>query len=374
MRTAVFIASAALVLASLSGCSSSPARPRPAELPPAAAALGTQQVWVAQVGAVPAQVTPIAVRERLFLAGADGNAVMALDSETGKEVWRVRLNAPVQAGVGSDGEIAAVVTRENELVALSGGEVRWRARLAASAYTAPLVAGRRVFVLAADRSVQAFDAETGRRLWTQTRTGEPLVLSQPGVLLAVGDTLVVGSAGRLSGLNPLNGSARWEAPVATARGTNEVERLVDLVGPVSRHGSSVCTRAYGSAVACVDAQRGQTVWTKAALGAVGLGGDARLVVGVESDGRVLAWQRGTGEPSWSIDRLRYRELSAPVALGRVIAIGDGTGLVHLISREDGSEMARLTTDGSPVSAPPLLAGSTLVVQTRKGGVYAWRPQ
>ena len=32
------------------------------------------------------------------------------------------------------------------------------------------------------------------------------MLRQAGVMLAVGDTLVVGQAGRLAGLNPLNGS------------------------------------------------------------------------------------------------------------------------------------------------------------------------
>ena len=47
---------------------------------------------------------------------------------------------------------------------------------------------------------------------------DPLVLRQPGVMLAVGDTLVVGQGGRMAGLNPLNGTSRWEAPIATARG------------------------------------------------------------------------------------------------------------------------------------------------------------
>ena len=113
---------------------------------------------------------------------------------------------------------------------------------------------------------------------------------------------------------------------------------------------------------------------QAALGAVGLGGDERLVFGAESDGRLVAWQRASGQQAWSVDRLKHRELGAPTALGRVVAIGDATGLVHLVSREDGAEMARLVTDGSPVLSAPLLAGSTLVVQTRKGGLYAWRPQ
>ncbi|WP_382326795.1 PQQ-binding-like beta-propeller repeat protein [Hydrogenophaga sp. UC242_50] len=146
------------------------------------------------------------------------------------------------------------------------------------------------------------------------------------------------------------------------------------MGPVSRIRNSVCARAYSAAVGCVDASRGAVVWTRAAQGTTGVHGDDRLVFGSESDGRFQAWQRATGEPAWSIDRLKYRGLTAPLALGRVVAVADSRGLVHLISREDGSEMTRLTTDGSPILAPPVLAGDALVVQTRNGGVFAWRPQ
>ena len=73
----------------------------------------------------------------------------------------------------------------------------------------------------------AFDGATGRKLWVQSRPGEPLVLQQPGSLQAVGDTLVAGLSGRLVGLNPNNGTVRWEVPLASPRGTNEIERLVD---------------------------------------------------------------------------------------------------------------------------------------------------
>jgi len=198
--------------------------------------------------------------------------------------------------------------------------------------------------------------------------------NQPGALLAVGDSLVAGVSGRLAGFNPDNGAVRWEAPVASPRGTNEIERLVDIVGPVARLGASVCARAYGAAVGCVDASRGAPVWTKPAQGTTGVHGDDRLLFGSESDGRFVAWRRDSGEPAWTIDRLKHRELSAPLALGRVVAVGDNSGLVHLVSREDGSEMTRLSTDGSPVLAQPVLAGDALVVQTRNGGLYAWRPQ
>lgn len=357
----------------LGACSSSPDKPQPTELPPVAALMGTRLVWSVQVGETDGAVAPRAVGDRVFVAGA-GGSVAALDAETGKDVWRVNLNTPIAAGVGADGDTAAVISQANELVAMAGGKELWRVRLPASSYTAPLVAGRRVFVLTADRTVSAFDGQTGARLWKQSRPGEPLVLRQSGALLAVGDTLVAGLSGRLVGLNPLNGSVRWEAPIATSRGTNEVERLVDIVGPVSRVGNSVCARAYGSAVGCIDASRGTVIWTKSASGTSGMSGDERLVFGVESDGKVRAWQRASGESAWSVDRLKFRDLTAPLSVGRVVAIGDGTGLLHLLSREDGTEMTRLSTDGSAVVGAPMLAGQSLVVQTRKGGVYAWRPQ
>ena len=362
-----------LALGLLAACSSGTKKPQPAELRPVAALMGTQLAWSAQVGESRASLAPLVAAGRVFVAGNAGT-VAALDAATGKDVWRLNLGTPIAAGVGSDGQTAAVITGNNQLVAIADGREIWRVRLLARSFTAPLVAGQRVFVLSADRTVTAFDGKNGARLWSQNRPAEPLVLSQTGALLAVGDTLVAGLSGRLVGLNPLNGAVRWETAVATSRGTNEVERLVDIVGPVSRIGNSVCARAYSAAVGCVDASRGTTVWTRAAQGVTGVHGDDRLVFGSETDGRFQAWQRSSGEPAWNTDRLKYRGLSAPLALGRVVAVGDSTGLVHLISREDGSEMTRLTTDGSAILAAPVLAGDALVVQTRNGGVFAWRPQ
>jgi outer membrane assembly lipoprotein YfgL len=307
------------------------------------------------------------------LAGADG-AVLSLDARNGAVLWRTQVGAPIAAGVGSDGRFSAVVTRANELVVLEADQVLWRAGLTAQVFTAPLVAGERVFVLGADRSVAAFDARSGRKLWQQQRPGEALVLRQAGVLTAVGNTLVVGLSGHLLGMNPLNGNTVWDATLAAPRGTNDIERLVDLVGGFSRQGNELCARAFQTAVGCVDALRGTVTWKRPAAGAVGLQGDDLLIYGVESDSRVLAWQRATGEPVWTSDRLRYRNLSAPLVLGRSVVIGDATGLVHFLSRADGTPLTRLSTDGSAIEVTPVVAAGTLVVVTRHGGVYGFQPE
>ena len=43
-------------------------------------------------------------------------------------------------------------------------------------------------------------------------------------------------------------------------------------------------------------------------------------------------------------------------------------------REDGTPLNRLTTDGTAVAAQPVLAGGTLLVVTRGGGVFGYVPE
>ena len=361
-----------VLVAALAACSGTP-KPKPVDLPANPALFGVRQAWKVAIPKTEFSLQIDVSGDTVTVASADGT-VVAIDSRSGQENWRANAGAPLIAGVGSDGAIAAVVTRDNELVALQAGKVLWKQRLPAQAFTAPLVAGRRVFVQTADRTMTAWDGQTGRRLWAQQRTAENLVLRKPGVLLAVGDTLVAGVGGRLAGLNPANGSSRWESPIAAPRGTNDVERLVDLTGSVSRVGDTVCARAYYASVGCVDTNRGVLLWSKPASGAEGVAGDDRFVYGTEANGAVVAWRRADGERAWSVDHFKYHTLTAPLAVGRSLIIGDELGMLHLVSRDDGKLLDRATPDGSPIVTTPVLAGNTVVVVTRNGGVFGYRPE
>ncbi len=364
---------AIISVALLAGCFGGSKKPQPTELQPVTALVSVRQSWTQRIGPVNFPLE-VGVADNSVAVASDDGTVALVDAQTGRDVWRLALKTPIAAGVGSDGKVLAVVTKDNEVIAMQAGRELWRQKLTAQAFTAPFVAGERVFVLAADRSVNAFDGQTGRKLWAQQRSSDPLVLRQSGVMLAVGDTLVVGLAGRLAGMNPSNGSIQWEAPIATPRGINDIERLVDLVGSVSRVGDNVCVRAFQSSIGCVNTTRGNVLWTRPANGVQGIQGDDRLLFGTEADGTVLAWKRSDGERVWSSERLRYRGLTAPLLAGRSVVIGDATGFVHLLSREDGSLLNRLSTDGSAISAAPVLAGNTLVAVTRNGGLYGFQPE
>ncbi len=365
----------AMLAASLSGCAlwgGRTAKPVAAELGPNVAVLGVRQAWTARVGRIELPLEVHVNGNVVTVASSDG-VVAALDARSGSDVWRSSLGESLSTGAGSDGKTAAVVTRANYLVALESGREKWRQQLPAQVFTPPLVAGGRIFVLSADRSVAAYDGSTGRRLWSQQRPGEPLVLRQAGVVLAVGDTLVVGFSGRMVGLNPNTGVPQWELPLASPRGTNDVERLVELVGRVSRVGDSVCARAFQASVGCVNIARSAVAWAQPAGGSEGIHGDDRAVFGTESNGVVVAWNRVDGSRLWTIDRYKHRKLTAPLLLGRSVVFGDDSGTVHLLSRDDGAPLNRLATDGSGIAAAPAVASDTLVVVSRNGSVYGFRP-
>ena len=67
--------------------------------------------------------------------------------------------------------------------------------------------------------------------------------------------------------------------------------------------------------------------------------------------------------------MKPRRLTAPVARRGYVAVADVKGVVHFLSRDDGSFIGRQNTDSSAVVAPLQTLGSDLLVQTSNGGIF-----
>lgn len=360
-----------LTAALLAACGSSTRRPEPLESFTPSQTVRT--VWSSRVGSADGAMSLAVSGNAVSVASTDGQ-VVSFEVSTGRERWRASVGARLSAAVGSDGRFAAVVTTDNELVALDEGKPLWREKLPGRVITAPLVAGERVFVQSVDRSVRAYDALNGRWLWQYQRPGaDPLSLAQTGVLAAFRDTLVTGYGSRLIGLDPLKGTPRFDASLAQPRGSNEVERLSDLVGPAVRTDDDLCVRAFQLAVGCVNMNKGTLRWSRPQSGHQGLAADDNVVVGADSADRLTAWRSDTGEPLWRIERFQYRSLSTPVIWSGLIAVGDSEGQMHFLSIQDGRTVARVALDGA-LSAAPVVVDGTLMVSTRSGTIYALRAQ
>ena len=373
VQRAVRLATPLALALALSACAFKVDKPKPKPLLPLKTQIAGKVVWSARTSEVMFPLS-VAVNGSTFTVANSNGTVLALDAASGRELWRGTAGAALSAGVGSDGRVAAVVTRDGRVVALEAGRVLWRQSMTTRVVTAPLVAGERVFVVGIDRSVTAFDAQNGSLLWTVQRGGDALTLSQTGVAAAFKDTLLVGQGPRLAGLDPSTGAVRWDVALASPRGSNEVERLADLVGPPARVGDLVCARAFQAAVACVNAERGSLLWTKPVGGRQGVAADEKNVYAADASDRITAWALASGEIAWASDALLYHELSTPFSLGATVVFGDVEGQLHFLSADTGAAQLRLPTDGTPIAAAPVTSGNTVLVVTRNGGLFALRAE
>ena len=353
----------------LSACGSS--KPKPAPLEDLHPSKTVSLVWEHRVDSVDVPSTLVVTSDAVVASSSDGD-IDAFDPRTGAKKWTADVHAKLAAAVGSDGRFAAVVTTSNELVVLDNGKEVWRERQPGRVATAPFVAGERVFVQAVDRSVRAYDALDGRWLWAYQRVGgEALALAVPGVLASHRDTLLVGQGSRLVGLDPVKGSPRFELNLGTPRGSNEVERLADLIGPPTRVGDDVCMRAFQLSVGCVNASTGVLKWTRPQAGTKSVAANDQIVVGADSADRVSAWKAANGEILWRVDRFTHRGLSGMAVWGDLVAMADMDGYLHLLALDDGRTVGRFSLD-APLVAAPVVKDGLLFAQTRRGTVYALR--
>ena len=290
-------------------------------------------------------------RRRVHRGRAATAACVALEADSGRELWRASVGAQAERRRRQRRPL-----RRGRHARQRAGRARGRpgavaqARSARASTTAPLVAGERVFVLGVDRAVQAFDALDGRKLWTLQRPGDPLTLAQAGVHR------------RLQG-HP----ARRPGAAAGRRRSAARRRCAGRCRSARR---AAPTRSSGwptwSARRCASATRvcarvvpggGRLRRCRArhaALDASNVGGTdggrrrrASCVFGADAtrSHHRLAARPAATSPGPS-ETLLYRGLSAPLAIGSAVVFGDVEGSVHFLSRDKGETLLRLTTDGS----------------------------
>ncbi|MGZ3239637.1 MAG: outer membrane protein assembly factor BamB [Burkholderiaceae bacterium] len=362
------------VVAMLAGCSfwGKPSRNAPAELVDFKETMAIHTAWSLSVGSAGAfTFMPALGMGSVYAAAADGS-ISRVDATTGRAIWRINAGMPLTAGVGSDGAYIAVAGDKGKVLVFDDdGKLLWKEQASSEVLSSPAVGQGLVIVRSADNQIVAFDAKSGIRKWVVRRSVPALTLRNASGILIAGSTAYVGlPGGRLLALSLNNGTPRWEVAVGDPHGATELERIADVSGTPVIIGREVCAVSYQGRVACFDAINGTMAWTKDLSSDVGLAADERFVFAADEHGVVNAFLRDTGTSVWRNTQLANRRLSTPVSFGRAVVTGDGQGYIHFLSREDGSLLARVNTDDSPVVAAPLVAGENVIVQTKDGKLVA----
>jgi outer membrane protein assembly factor BamB len=346
---------------------------KPAELVDFKPSAKARVAWRASVGeAKPFVFAPAFYNGSVYAASRAG-LLARLDAANGKQIWRVDTKEKLSGGVGADADLVMVGSPKGAVLAYStDGKELWRAQVTSEVLGAPRAAAGIVVVRSADGRFFGLDAATGARKWEYQVTLPPLLLRAHPSVTIVGQQVLAGlPAGRVLALDLASGTPVWEALVAQPKGDNELERITDIAAaPVLVEGDQACAAAYQGRVACVDINKGALVWGRDASSAGRLGADPLTVFVTEPSGIILAFDKESGATVWKQDKLLNRGVTGPTVAGDFVTVGDYQGYVHVLDAEEGGFAARIATDGSPIGAEPLRVGDNIVVQTRKGGVFA----
>ena len=353
------------------------AAPQMAPLPPLTNSIAVGTLWQANIGnSQQAVFSPAVAGDSVYAAAYDG-AITRLDAGSGKQLWRINAGERLTGGVGSDGKLVAVGSGKGEVLAFDvNGTALWKTQVSSEVLAAPQVADGVVVVRSADGRIFGLDVKDGKRKWYYQRFAPALTVRSPvGISISRRVAYAGFAGGKLVAIQLDNGAVRWEATVALPRGTTELERVTDVIGLPVVTEREVCAVAYQGRIGCFDLATGQTVWGREMSSTSGLSLDARYAFVSDDKGAVHALDRIGGTSVWKQDKLRLRNLSAPLALGGEIVVADIQGYVHFLARDSGAFVGRVATDGSPVSTNPvMLPNGGFLIQTRNGGLYAFSVQ
>jgi outer membrane protein assembly factor BamB len=270
---------------------------------------------------------------RIYVTTGFGFAV-ALDAQTGSQIWRTQVGAPFHAAPTAAGGRVYAVTNDSEMVAIDAatGEVQWTHQAIAEparilAASSPAVAGDTVIAPFASGEVVALMAANGRRLWVRALT----------------------RAGRLTSLSAIN----------------------DVAGrPVFDNGV-IYAASHSGMLAAIDLRTGTPLWerTFASTQTPWIAGDVLYAVTV--DGELAAFDRTSGNAYWVRQLRRYEDeedregrisWTGPIMVGGRLVLASSKGEVTAVNPASG-EVIETRKVGDPIFIPPVAANGSIYLVT-----------
>jgi outer membrane protein assembly factor BamB len=259
---------------------------------------------------------PVVAGGRLFFVDNNGYAI-ALDADTGKQVWRRRigrLNASSPAYSKQRLYIVNLVPGHVVKLDARNGKILWKRPLPSRAESSPLVIGRTVYFGCEDGNLYALSTKNGNVRWS-TGLGGP-VKSAPayyGGVLYVGDY-----GGYMNAVDAKNGELLWQSDsLGQGFGTSGAFYSTPAVAFGRVYAGNNDTRVYS-----FDRRDGTIAWTYSTGGyaysgpAVARTRNTGPTVYIGSfDGNVYALNAKNGVPRW------IRSAGGSV-IGSLTAVGD----------------------------------------------------
>lgn len=325
---------------------------------------GEQRLWIRQA--------PTVVEGRVYAANLKGQ-IVALDLQTGRELWQADTGLRLSGGPGAAGGFVVVGSLDGDVVALDAdsGAERWRTRVSSEVISRPLLAQGLAVVRSNDGRVFGLDLGEGTRRWVFDR-GLPSLTVRGNASPVLGQGLVyLGyDDGTVVALRVQDGLRVWEQIVAEPEGRNELDRMADIDGELQVGLSEVFAISFKGQMLAMDAGTGRPLWNRDTGSHAGLAMLGDRLIAADKAGGVWAIDRNSSSALWRQEALAHRWLTSPALHGDYAVVGDLEGYLHWLSLGTGELAARIRLGKQPIRATPQVSPDGILVAVSIDGELA----
>lgn len=327
-----------------------------------------RRVWEYDAGSL-VEFPPVIAEGRAFF-GTNHKLAIALDVETGRELWRKRFRGRVASSPAIADDLVIFTTTRGEVIAFDAatGRRAWRRVVGSPVESSPLVIGDSFYIGTLAGRVMRMDTRTGGVRWNVKGDGDVKAsLARSGPNVIVGDY-----AGRVSAYRQRDGKLMWRR-VSPGTRVSGAGRFYG--GPAVAYGRVYIGNINGRIIA-LDADTGEVAWVRVVDDYVYASPAVanRLIYVGSYDHRLYALDAVTGRIRWSFDAGERISGSASV-IGDVVytstlARTPSEGRTFMLDARTGRRLATFP-DGR---YSPAVAVEGLLVLTGVRTVYGLRPR
>ncbi len=346
--------------------------PKPSPLAPVAFKIKMTPNWSVSLGkpnksATYLKLKPVIRGNIIYTADASG-LVQATQKSNGHILWTKQIEQGVVSGPTVSNGYIALGTNASHVVVLNqrdGSEV-WRASVSGDVLSKPAISHHKLIAKTIDGNLYAFDLKTGEKIWVVDHGSPSLILKASSSPVILDNTVLVGfSDGKLDAIDLNLGHVVWQKSIAYARGSSDVERLVDIDADPIVQNNIVYLASYQGYIGALSLSDGQFIWNKPASTYRNIAMDASTLYMTDSDDVVWAYDKHNGQIKWKQPSFKARGLTDPVLMGDHLVLGDKMGFLHLISTQNGELLSRTQLSGA-IYVSPSVSGHRVYVMTANG--------
>lgn len=372
IRSVAILASALFLVA----CSSDNLE-KPAALVEFTPSINVEKVWSRSVGGTGDEYLNLQIahdEQNLYTVSAQG-VVSAFAAQTGKQLWRTKLELPISGGPAVGAGMLVVGSESGIIVALNtaNGQRLWTQNIANQSLGAAAINDHKVVLKTIDDQIIAMDAATGKELWRYNGSAPTLILRGGSTPTIIDNKVLVGMAnGKLALFNLNSGLPIWQYPVALPQGSFPAQRMVDItIKPAVKEGT-VFVASYQGDIAAVQLSDAQVAWNHHLSSYTGLAlGDTYLFI-TDANSHVWAFQESDGGVVWRQTQLSARSITAPAILDHYVIVGDYDGYIHWMAQDSGKFVERVHLHDDAIRAAPVVIGDLLFVLDIDGHLAAYK--